>query len=47
MISASHIEGLVGETDQITIGSGYRRIKTAKPYLNYKTHAYLDLYIPI
>ena len=35
MILASHSEVLVGETDQITIGSGYARIETAKPYLNY------------
>lgn len=41
MISASHIEVLVAETDSEIIGSGYARIETAKPYLNHESYAYL------
>ncbi|MFV5698623.1 GNAT family N-acetyltransferase [Flavobacterium sp. ZT3R17] len=41
MISASHIEVLVAESDSEIIGSGYARLEAAKPYLNYETYAYL------
>lgn len=41
MISASHIEVLVAESDSEIIGSGYARLEAAKPYLNHKTYAYL------
>ncbi|KIA85421.1 GNAT family N-acetyltransferase [Flavobacterium sp. AED] len=41
MISASHIEVLVAESDSEIIGSGYARLEDAKPYLNHETYAYL------
>ena len=41
MISASHIEVLVAESDSEIIGSGYARLEAAKPYLNHETYAYL------
>ena len=41
MISATHIELLVGEFDGSIIASGYARIEQAKPYLKHTAYAYL------
>lgn len=41
MITASHIQLLIAESDGKLIGSGYARIETAKPYLQHSQHAYL------
>jgi GNAT superfamily N-acetyltransferase len=41
MITASHIELLVAETDGQLVGCGYARIEASKPYLQHRQHAYL------
>jgi ribosomal protein S18 acetylase RimI-like enzyme len=41
MIEASHIELLVAVSGDKIIGSGYARIETAKPFLQYEQYAYL------
>ena len=41
MIEASHIELLVAVSGDTIIGSGYARIETAKPFLQYEQYAYL------
>lgn len=41
MIAASDVEVLVAEYDGQLIGSGYARIKEAKPYLTFPQYAYL------
>jgi ribosomal protein S18 acetylase RimI-like enzyme len=41
MIEATHIELLVAVSGDMIIGSGYARIETAKPFLNYVQYAYL------
>ncbi len=41
MISAKHIELLVGEFDGSIIASGYARVEHAKPYLKHTAYAYL------
>lgn len=41
MIVATDVEVVVAEIDSVTVGSGYARIATAKPYLNHRSYAYL------
>ena len=41
MIEAAHIELLVAVSGDTIIGSGYARIETAKPFLQYEQYAYL------
>ncbi|HEU4858345.1 MAG TPA: GNAT family N-acetyltransferase [Chitinophagaceae bacterium] len=41
MLTASHIEVVVAETDKRIIASGYARIESSKPFLKHKQHAYL------
>lgn len=41
MLTAPHIEFLVGEIENNIVGSGYARIEKSKPYLKHSTHAYL------
>jgi len=41
MIEAPHIELLVAVSGATIVGSGYARIETAKPFLQYEQYAYL------